>query len=122
MTKRSFTGKDLRAKVPLELVHSDLYRPMNVKARVCHEFDSLEKFKEYKAKVENELELREPRRSGRIVHQPDLYLGLTETQVIISDYGVKGPLTYKQAVNDVERDWRMKSMDLEMETIYFNSV
>ena len=33
MTKRSFTGKGLRAKEPLELVHSDLCGPMNVKAR-----------------------------------------------------------------------------------------
>ncbi|KAA0051182.1 gag/pol protein [Cucumis melo var. makuwa] len=33
MTKRSFTGKGLRAKTPLELVHSDLFGPMNVKAQ-----------------------------------------------------------------------------------------
>ncbi|KAA0033023.1 gag/pol protein [Cucumis melo var. makuwa] len=33
MTKRSFTGKGLKAKTPLELVHSDLCGPMNVKAR-----------------------------------------------------------------------------------------
>ena len=76
MTKRSFTGKGLRAKRPLELVHSDLCGPMNVKARggyeyfisfiddysryghiylIHHKSNSLEKFKEYKAEVENEL-------------------------------------------------------------------
>ncbi|KAA0063246.1 gag/pol protein [Cucumis melo var. makuwa] len=76
MTKRSFTGKGLRAKTPLELVHSDFYGPMNVKARGGYKYfisfiddysrydhvyliqnksDSFEKFKEYKAKVENEL-------------------------------------------------------------------
>ncbi|KAA0026146.1 gag/pol protein [Cucumis melo var. makuwa] len=33
MTKRSFTKKGLRAKGPLELVHSDLCGPMNVKAQ-----------------------------------------------------------------------------------------
>ena len=77
MTKRSFTINGFRAKVPLELVHSDLCGPMNVKAQagykyfisfiydysryghvylMHHKFDSLEKFKEYKAKVENKLE------------------------------------------------------------------
>ncbi|KAA0056349.1 gag/pol protein [Cucumis melo var. makuwa] len=33
MTKRPFTGKGYRAKEPLELIHSDLYGPMNVNAR-----------------------------------------------------------------------------------------
>ncbi|TYK03131.1 gag/pol protein [Cucumis melo var. makuwa] len=75
MTKRSFTGKGLRAKTPLELVHLGLCGPMNVKARggykyfisfiddysryghvylIQNKFDSFEKFKEYKAEVENE--------------------------------------------------------------------
>ena len=75
MTKRSFPGKDLRAKTSLELVRSNLCGPMNVKARGGYEYfisfiddysryghvyliqnksDSFEKFKEYKAKVENE--------------------------------------------------------------------
>ncbi|KAL0559430.1 hypothetical protein IC582_004040 [Cucumis melo] len=75
MTKRSFTGKGLRAKTSLELVHSDLCGPMNVKARRGYEYfisfiydysrygyvylvqnksDSFEKFKKYKAEVENE--------------------------------------------------------------------
>ncbi|KAA0034961.1 gag/pol protein [Cucumis melo var. makuwa] len=75
MTKRSFTGKGLRAKIPLELVHLDLCGPMNVKARGGYEYfisfiydysryghiyliqnksDYFEKFKKYKAEVENE--------------------------------------------------------------------
>ncbi|KAL0546565.1 hypothetical protein IC582_016476 [Cucumis melo] len=75
MTKRSFTRKGLRTKIPLELVHSNLCGPMNVKAREGYRYfssfiddylryghvyliqnksDSFEKFKEYKAKVENE--------------------------------------------------------------------
>ncbi|KAA0040307.1 gag/pol protein [Cucumis melo var. makuwa] len=75
MTKRSFTGKGLQAKTPLELIHSNLCEPMNVKARGGYEYfinfiddysryghvyliqnksDSFEKFKEYKAEVENE--------------------------------------------------------------------
>ena len=76
VTKRSFTGKGLKAKIPLDLVHSDLCRPKNVKAQgryeyfisfiddysrydhvylIQHKSDSLEKFKEHKAEVENEL-------------------------------------------------------------------
>ena len=58
-------------------------------------------------------ELKEPRRSGRVVHQPDRYLGLIETQVVIPDDGIEDPLTYKQAMNDVNRDQWIKAMDLE---------
>ncbi|KAA0040701.1 gag/pol protein [Cucumis melo var. makuwa] len=230
MTKRSFTRKGLRAKTPLELVHSDLCGPMNVKARGGYEYfinfiddysryghvyliqnksDSFEKFKEYKAKVENESEtaiyilnnvpsksvsetpyelwkghkgslryskesrgglfydpqenkvfvstnatfleedhirnhqtrsklvleeisknvtdrpssstkvvdktrnigqthpsqkLGEPRGSGRVVRQPDRYLGLSEAEIIIPDDDIEDPLTYKQAMNDVDCD------------------
>ncbi|KAA0040301.1 gag/pol protein [Cucumis melo var. makuwa] len=38
MTKRSFTGKGLRAKTSLVLVHSDLCGPINVKARGGYEY------------------------------------------------------------------------------------
>ena len=67
-------------------------------------------------------ELREPRRSGRVVRQPKLYLGLAETEVTIPDDGLEDPLTYKQAMNDVDRDQWIKAMNLEMESMYFNSV
>ena len=67
-------------------------------------------------------ELRMPRRSGRVITQPDRYLGLVETQVIILDVGVEDPLTYKQAMNDEDRDQWIKAMNLEMESMYFNSV
>jgi len=74
MTKRSFTGKSLRAKEPLELVHTDLCSCLNVKARggyeyfisfvddysrygyvylIHHKSKTFEKFKKYKAEVEN---------------------------------------------------------------------
>ncbi|TYK03188.1 gag/pol protein [Cucumis melo var. makuwa] len=66
--------------------------------------------------------LRMPRRSGRIVSQPNPYLGLTETQVVILDNGVEDPLSYKQAMNDVDKDQWVKAMDLEIESMYFNSV
>ncbi|KAL4035917.1 hypothetical protein IC575_004627 [Cucumis melo] len=66
--------------------------------------------------------LRMSRRSGRVVSQPNRYLGLTETQVVIPDDGVEDPLSYKQAMNDVDKDQWVKAMDLEMESMYFNSV
>lgn len=76
MTKRPFTGKGLRANQPLELVHSDVCEPINVKERggyeyfvtfiddysrygyvylMQHKSDTFEKFKEYRAEVENQL-------------------------------------------------------------------
>ena len=66
--------------------------------------------------------MREPRRSGRVVRQPNRYLGLAETEVTIPDDGLEDPLTYKQAMNDVDRDQWIKAMNLEMESMYFNSV
>ncbi|KAA0046797.1 gag/pol protein [Cucumis melo var. makuwa] len=62
------------------------------------------------------------RHSGRVVSQPNHYLGLTETQVVIPDDGVEEALFYKQAMNDVDKDQWVKAMDLEMESMYFNSV
>ena len=57
--------------------------------------------------------MREPQRGRRIVHHPDCYLGLTETQIGIPHDGVEDQLTYKQAMNDVNRDQWIKAMDLE---------
>ena len=67
-------------------------------------------------------ELRMPRRSGRVVIQPERYLGLAETPTIIPDDGVEDPLTFRQAMNDVDHDQWVKAMDLEMESMYFNQV
>ncbi|KAL0556507.1 hypothetical protein IC582_005021 [Cucumis melo] len=67
-------------------------------------------------------ELGEPRRSGRVVRQPDRFLGLSEAQIIIHDDGIEDPLTYKQEMNDVDYDQWIKVMDLEMESMYSNSI
>ncbi|KAL0540854.1 hypothetical protein IC582_020871 [Cucumis melo] len=67
-------------------------------------------------------ELGEPRRSGRVVRQPDRYLGLSEAQIIIPDDGIEDPLTFKQEMNDVDYDRWIKAMDLEMESMYSNYV
>ena len=74
MTKRPFSEKDYRAKETLELVHTGLCGPMNVKARGGYEYfisfiddysrydyiylmhqksEALEKFREYKTEIEN---------------------------------------------------------------------
>ncbi|TYK01065.1 retrotransposon protein, putative, Ty1-copia subclass [Cucumis melo var. makuwa] len=159
-------AQGLRAKTPLELVHSDLCGPMNVKARGDYEYfirfiddysryghvyliqnksDSFEKFKEYKVEVENEsgrtiktlqsdrgeeyMDLRfqdylieheiqsqlsapstpqqngvSERRNQTLLAMPDRYLGLSEAQIAIPDDGIEDPLTYKQAMNDVDYD------------------
>ena len=76
MTKRFFIKKCLRTKIPLELVHSNLYGPINVNVQgryeyfinfvddyssfghiylLHHKSDSLEKFREYKTDVEIQL-------------------------------------------------------------------
>ena len=38
MTKRPFSAKGTRAKEPLQLVHSDVCRPLNVQARGGYEY------------------------------------------------------------------------------------
>ena len=76
MTKRPFKTKGYRAKEPLELIHSDVCGPINVKARGGYEYfitfiddysrygyvylmqrksETFEKFKEFRAEVENQL-------------------------------------------------------------------
>ncbi|TYK18558.1 gag/pol protein [Cucumis melo var. makuwa] len=44
------------------------------------------------------------------------------TVVVIPDDGVEDSLSYKQAMNDVDKDEWVKAMDLEMEYMYFNLV
>ena len=73
MTKLPFTGKGERSTECLELIHSDVYGPMNVQAiggfsyfitfiddhsryghvyLMKHKFETLERFKEFRSKVE----------------------------------------------------------------------
>ena len=63
-----------------------------------------------------------PRRSGRVVQQPDRYLGVREAQVVASSDGVDDPLTYRSAMNDSDKEEWLKAMDFEMELKYSNSV
>ncbi|TYJ95934.1 putative gag-pol polyprotein [Cucumis melo var. makuwa] len=63
-----------------------------------------------------------PQRSGKIVSQPNPYLDLTKIEVVIPDDGVEDSLSYKQAMNDVDKNQWVKAMDLEMKLMYFNSL
>ncbi|KAA0052299.1 retrotransposon protein, putative, Ty1-copia subclass [Cucumis melo var. makuwa] len=50
------------------------------------------------------------------------HLSSYEVDVVILDDGVEDPLSYKQAMNDVDKDQWVKVMNLEMESMYFNLV
>ena len=77
MTKRPFSAKGVCVTVPLELVHTNVCGPINVQARsgyeyfitftddysrydyvylIRHKSEALEKFKEYKAETEEQLD------------------------------------------------------------------
>ena len=110
MTRRSFIGKGLRAKEPLELVHTDLCGPMNVKAWGGYEYfisfiddysrygyiylmhyksQALEKFKEFKTEVENQLgKTIKTLRSDRGGEYMDLHF-----QDYLIEFGIKSQLT-----------------------------
>ena len=63
-----------------------------------------------------------PRHSGRVVRQPDRYLGIGELQVVASSDGIDDPLTYSSAMDDSDKEEWLKAMNLEMESMYSNSV
>ncbi|TYK05909.1 gag/pol protein [Cucumis melo var. makuwa] len=58
--------------------------------------------------------------STRVVNEVGPSSRVDETTT--SDNGVEDPLSYKQAMNYVDKDQWAKAMDLEMESMYFNSV
>ena len=64
-------------------------------------------------------EMRVPRCSGRVVIQPNYYLGLTEAPTIITDDGEENPLSFKATMS--EDEW-IKAISLKMKSMYFNSV
>ena len=74
MTKKQFSTKGERAKAPLEIIHTDVCGPLNIKARGIYEYfiifiddysrfkyaylmqkksKTFEKFKEFRTEVEN---------------------------------------------------------------------
>ena len=63
-----------------------------------------------------------PRRSERVVKQPERYLGVSEGQDVVSTDSVNDPLTFKNAMEDPDKEEWLKAMNLEMESMYSNSV
>ena len=49
-------------------------------------------------------------------------MSLTETLNVISDDKIEDPLTFKNAMEDVDKDEWIKAMNLEWKSMYFNSV
>ena len=61
-------------------------------------------------------------RSGRVVRQPDRYMGLGNALVAISDDNKDDPLTLSDVKKDVDfKAWQL-AMDLEMGSMYSNQV
>ena len=57
-----------------------------------------------------------PKRSEKVVRQPDRYLRVGEAQIVASSDGVDDPLTYHSVMNDYDKEEWLKAMDLEMES------
>ncbi|KAK0586091.1 hypothetical protein LWI29_000773 [Acer saccharum] len=63
-----------------------------------------------------------PRRSVRVVRQPECYLGVSEGQDVVSADSVDDPLTFKNAMEDPDKEEWLKAMNLKIESMYSNSV
>ena len=60
----------------------------------------------------------EPRRSGRVVHQPERFIGLGE----ISEDPETDPNNYNEAIQDKDVTLWQRAMKAEMESMYSNQV
>ena len=63
-----------------------------------------------------------PRRSGRLVRAPERYMYLGELFEAISETLIEDPITYQEAVIDVDSSLWQKAMNTEMESMYSNQV
>ncbi|RVW36992.1 Retrovirus-related Pol polyprotein from transposon TNT 1-94 [Vitis vinifera] len=63
-----------------------------------------------------------PRRSGREIRLPIRYRENGEAQVAVTDGSDDDPLTFKMAMDDVDREKWQEAMKLEIESMYSNSV
>ena len=61
-----------------------------------------------------------PRRSGRVSTLPDRYTG--EAQIVTADDGKEDPSTFKDAMDDSDKEEWQEAMKLEMESMHSNSV
>ena len=67
-------------------------------------------------------QLVELRRSGRTTPKPSRYFLLGESYQAITIDSEEDPVNYKEALEDVDAQEWLKSMDCEMESMYSNSV
>ena len=63
-----------------------------------------------------------PRRSGRVVRLPSRYEHEGEVQFLVSVTNQDDPLTYRDAMDDFDKDKWQDAMNQEMESMYSNSV
>jgi len=61
-----------------------------------------------------------PRRSGRVSRLPDRYTG--EAQIVTVDDGKEDPSTFRDAMDDSDKEEWQAAMKLEMESMHSNSV
>ena len=62
------------------------------------------------------------RRSGRVVRLPSYYRHEEEVQFLVSVTNQDDPLTYRDAMDDADKDKWQDAMNQEMESIYSNFV
>ena len=63
-----------------------------------------------------------PRCSGRVVRLPSHYKHEGEVQFLVSVTNQDDPLTYRDAMDDSDKDKWQDAMNQEMESMYFNSI
>ena len=62
-----------------------------------------------------------PRRSGRVSREPDRYLGF-EANVVALDANDDDPVSFNDAMVDLDKEKWLEAMDLEIESMHSNSV
>ena len=63
-----------------------------------------------------------PRRSGRVVRQPIRYEHEGEIGFLVSDTNQDDPSTYRDAMDDSDKEKWLEAMNQEMESMYSNPV
>ena len=64
----------------------------------------------------------EPCRIGRMIRQPDRYLGIWESFDSLSHNQQFDPFIYKEAMEDADRDSWQKAMESEIKSMYTNQI
>ncbi|WRX11510.1 Reverse transcriptase [Theobroma cacao] len=73
-------------------------------------------------KTQPEHQIVVPQHSGRVVRQPERYMGLEENMIALSNEHEYDPITYKEAINDVNVEEWHKAMKSELDSMDYNKV